>query len=90
VKKKQRTADLERTLTELEGRAGELEKEAVELRRENGWLKEMVILKGKKAVETAKASKGLTSGAQQDKPESEGQGSEGGDGDKGEGKSKEW
>ncbi|KAH7334666.1 hypothetical protein B0J17DRAFT_555689, partial [Rhizoctonia solani] len=48
VKKKQRTMELERAVIELEGRAGELEKEAVELRRENGWLKEMVILKGRK------------------------------------------
>jgi hypothetical protein len=30
----------------LSGRADELEKEAAELRRENDWLKEIVILKG--------------------------------------------
>ncbi|QRV98229.1 basic region leucine zipper protein [Ceratobasidium sp. AG-Ba] len=91
MKKKQRTAELERILVELEGRAGELEKEAVELRRENGWLKEMVILKGRKAMETAKA--GSTSGSRkdQDKPESgeaesrDGEESEGGE----KGKSKE-
>ncbi|KAF8756648.1 Basic region leucine zipper [Rhizoctonia solani] len=57
VKKKQRTMELERAVIELEGRADELEKEAVELRRENGWLKEMVILKGRKAMETAQAAK---------------------------------
>lgn len=48
--------ELERTLVELEGRADQLEKEAVELRRENGWLKEMVILKGRKAMENAQAA----------------------------------
>ncbi|KAG8717356.1 hypothetical protein FRC08_007642 [Ceratobasidium sp. 394] len=88
VKKKQRTAELERTLAELEGRAGELEKEAVELRKENGWLKEMVILKGRKAIEAAKAS---TSGTRPDNDgaESEGKESEDGGGDGGKGKSKE-
>lgn len=48
--------ELERSVVELEGRADELEKEAVELRRENGWLKEMVILKGRKAMENAQAA----------------------------------
>ena len=33
-------------MTELTGRAEELEREASDLRRENGWLKEIVMLKG--------------------------------------------
>ena len=92
VKKKQRTAELEKTLAELEGRAGELEKEAVELRRENGWLKEMVILKGRKAIE-ANASGSVSSSdtVERDKPEQEVQSGErsSAGADKGKGKSKE-
>jgi hypothetical protein len=33
-------------VSELTGRADELEREAADLRRENGWLKEIVMLKG--------------------------------------------
>ncbi|EGO02805.1 hypothetical protein SERLA73DRAFT_176185 [Serpula lacrymans var. lacrymans S7.3] len=47
IKKKQRTLNLERTVSDLTGRAEELEREASELRRENGWLKEIVLLKGR-------------------------------------------
>ncbi|KAJ7139752.1 hypothetical protein C8R44DRAFT_605859 [Mycena epipterygia] len=39
IKKKQRTLDLERSVSDLTGRAEELEREASDLRRENGWLK---------------------------------------------------
>jgi hypothetical protein len=39
IKKKQRTLDLERSVSDLTGRAEELEREAADLRRENGWLK---------------------------------------------------
>ncbi|KAJ6604272.1 hypothetical protein DFH09DRAFT_1122169 [Mycena vulgaris] len=46
IKKKQRTLDLERSVSDLKGRAEELEREASDLRRENGWLKEIVMLKG--------------------------------------------
>ncbi|KAJ7785912.1 hypothetical protein B0H16DRAFT_1488448 [Mycena metata] len=46
IKKKQRTLDLERSVSDLTGRAEELEREASDLRRENGWLKEIVMLKG--------------------------------------------
>ncbi|KAK7064544.1 cytochrome C oxidase assembly protein COX19 [Favolaschia claudopus] len=46
IKKKQRTLALERTVSDLSGRADELEREAADLRRENGWLKEIVMLKG--------------------------------------------
>ncbi|CAE6442343.1 unnamed protein product [Rhizoctonia solani] len=92
VKKKQRTIELERALVELEGRADELEKEAVELRRENGWLKEMVILKGRKAMENVQTAKSVTgagpsvSGIRDNANDNdqEGQGT-----DKGKGKSKE-
>ncbi len=45
IKKKQRTINLERSVSELTGRADELEKEVADLRRENGWLKEIVMLK---------------------------------------------
>lgn len=47
IKKKQRNLNLERTVSDLTGRAEELEREATELRRENGWLKEIVMLKGR-------------------------------------------
>ncbi|KII93718.1 hypothetical protein PLICRDRAFT_35940 [Plicaturopsis crispa FD-325 SS-3] len=47
IKKKHRTLDLERSVSDLTGRAEELEREAAELRRENGWLKEIVMLKGR-------------------------------------------
>lgn len=46
IKKKQKTLNLERSVSDLAGRAEELEKEASDLRRENGWLKEIVMLKG--------------------------------------------
>jgi hypothetical protein len=44
---------MERTVSDLAGRADELEKEAEELRKENGWLKEIVMLKQAKLVSTA-------------------------------------
>ncbi|KAG6869147.1 hypothetical protein C0993_012246 [Termitomyces sp. T159_Od127] len=52
IKKKQRTLNLERTIKDLTGRAEDLEREAADLRLENGWLKEIVVLKGRQlAVE---------------------------------------
>jgi len=42
---------LERSLSDLKGRAKDLEGEAAELRRENGWLKEIVVLKGATAAQ---------------------------------------
>ncbi|KAL1738640.1 hypothetical protein HDZ31DRAFT_16016, partial [Schizophyllum fasciatum] len=42
IKKKQKTLNLERSVADLTGRAEELEKEAADLRRENGWLREIV------------------------------------------------
>ncbi|KAG9314565.1 hypothetical protein JVU11DRAFT_5366 [Chiua virens] len=47
VKKKLKSLNLERTVTDLTGRTDELEREAGELRRENAWLKEIVLLKGR-------------------------------------------
>jgi hypothetical protein len=46
VKKKQRIVNLERSVSDLTGRAEDLEREAADLRRENGWLKEIIMLKG--------------------------------------------
>ncbi|TFK30392.1 hypothetical protein FA15DRAFT_5043 [Coprinopsis marcescibilis] len=46
IKKKQKTVNLERSVSDLTGRAEELEREVSDLRRENGWLKEIVMLKG--------------------------------------------
>jgi hypothetical protein len=48
VKKKMWTQNLEKSITELSNRVEELEREASELRRENGWLKEIVMLKSKR------------------------------------------
>lgn len=45
VKKKNKAVNLERTVSDLSGRVDELEQEAADLRRENGWLKEIVVLK---------------------------------------------
>ena len=43
LKKKEREAALEKKAKELEVRVGELEKECEALRRENGWLKGLVV-----------------------------------------------
>jgi len=48
VKKKTWTMNLERSISDLSTRVEELEREAAELRRENGWLKEIVMLKSKR------------------------------------------
>jgi len=45
IKKKLKTVNLERSISDLTGRAEDLEREAADLRRENGWLKEIVMLK---------------------------------------------
>jgi hypothetical protein len=39
---------MERTVTSLSRQVNELEREAADLRRENGWLKEIVMLKTRK------------------------------------------
>ncbi|KAI0274866.1 hypothetical protein BC834DRAFT_815326 [Gloeopeniophorella convolvens] len=50
IKKKLKTLNLERTVSDLTGRVDELEQEAADLRRENGWLKEIVMLKSSRAA----------------------------------------
>jgi hypothetical protein len=45
IKRKQKTFNLERSVSDLTSRAEELEREATDLRRENKWLKEIVIMK---------------------------------------------
>jgi len=47
IKKKLKTLNLERSVADLTGRTEELEREATDLRRENAWLKEIVLLKGR-------------------------------------------
>lgn len=42
-----KTLNLERTVADLTGRTEELEREAADLRRENGWLKEIILLKSR-------------------------------------------
>jgi hypothetical protein len=58
IKKKQRSLNLDRSVSDLTGRADELEREATELRRENGWLKEIVMLKGRSLSRTTRAVEG--------------------------------
>ena len=48
IKKKQKNLNLERTVSDLTSRAEELEREATNLRRENSWLKEIVMMKGRR------------------------------------------
>ena len=42
-------------MSDLSGRVDELEKEVADLRRENGWLKEIVMLKGSRFAAAASA-----------------------------------
>jgi len=42
-------------VSDLTGRAEELEREVTDLRRENGWLKEIVMLKGTRYAQAANA-----------------------------------
>jgi len=67
VKKKEKMEQLEHNMSHLQQRAESLEKEAGDLRRENGWLKEMVVMKRGKG---SSASQGRR---EQHKPEDEGQ-----------------
>jgi hypothetical protein len=71
IKKKQKTLNLERTVTDLTGRTEELEREASELRRENSWLKEIVLLKSRKGgafggLQSRNTQQASTSSAQGD------------------------
>jgi hypothetical protein len=64
IKKKQRALKLELTVSDLTCRAAELEREATNLRRENTWLKEIVILKGRQNfLESTQNSGGVDSPA---------------------------
>jgi len=46
-KKKERLQEMEQTMSDRQRKVDDLEKEASNLRKENLWLKEMVIMKGK-------------------------------------------
>ncbi|GLB36467.1 hypothetical protein LshimejAT787_0307550 [Lyophyllum shimeji] len=64
IKKKQRKVNLERSVSDLTGRAEDLEREVADLRRENGWLKEIVLLKGSRLAGVNLASHVLAQNAQ--------------------------
>lgn len=60
LKKKEREAALEKKAKELEVKVGELEKECEALRRENGWLKGLVVgVTGAGAVQQQQAQAGV-------------------------------
>ncbi|THH29627.1 hypothetical protein EUX98_g4560 [Antrodiella citrinella] len=60
LKKKEREAALEKKAKELEVKVGELEKECEALRRENGWLKGLVVgVTGAGAVQQQQAQSGI-------------------------------
>lgn len=50
---------MERSVSDLTSRAEELEKEVADLRRENGWLKEIVMLKGTRYAAAANVEQRL-------------------------------
>lgn len=63
LKKKEREAALEKKAKELEVRVGELEKECEALRRENGWLKGLVVgVTGAGAVQQQQVTTGTKRG----------------------------
>ncbi|KIJ45610.1 hypothetical protein M422DRAFT_166226 [Sphaerobolus stellatus SS14] len=68
IKKKQKTLELERTVSDLTSRAAELEREATNLRRENSWLKEIVILKGRQNIASSQMAAQETSSHPERKP----------------------
>lgn len=55
----------------MTGRADELEREATELRRENGWLKEIVMLKGR-SLREGDGGQGDDDASEDDSDEDEG------------------
>jgi hypothetical protein len=72
IRKKEKMANIEDTLSNLQRRAEDLEREAGELRRENGWLKEIVIMKGRQRnSKAAGATKPGESSQPEDDEESE-------------------
>jgi len=66
LKKKEREAALESKAKELEARVNELERECEGLRRENGWLKGLVV-----GVTGAAQGPGITTGSKRSRDESE-------------------
>lgn len=68
-KKKQWVLNLERSATSLSRRVEELEREASDLRRENGWLKEIVMMKTSR-------SRAISDAADDDRGPSKGKGKE--------------
>jgi len=50
IKRKQRATNLGRSISDLTGRVEDLAREVADLRQENGWLKEIVMLKGSTRV----------------------------------------
>jgi hypothetical protein len=58
-------------VSDLTGRAEELEREATELRRENGWLKEIVLLKGRSLSGATRSTEGPGDGGNTSDEESE-------------------
>ncbi|GJJ09510.1 hypothetical protein Clacol_003733 [Clathrus columnatus] len=61
VRKKERNQQLEQTVSHLSTRAEELEREASDLRRENTWLKEIVIMKGRQNLDASSSTSTSTS-----------------------------
>ena len=57
---------MERSVADLEERAEDLEREAADLRRENGWLKEMLIMKGRRARRPQGQSSNVDRGGAED------------------------
>ncbi|KAL5535115.1 hypothetical protein ACEPAF_3208 [Sanghuangporus sanghuang] len=84
IKKKHKTLALERSVVELEARADDLEREASELRRENGWLKEMLIMKGRSVRAQAAAVKAALNEAEEEEEEEEDEEDEEASGEEGE------
>ena len=72
LKKKEREAALERKAKELEVRVGELEKECEALRRENGWLKGLVVgVTGAGAVQHQQQQQVAAAGAKRGRDDAE-------------------
>lgn len=69
LKKKEREAALERKAKELEVRVGELEKECEALRRENGWLKGLVVGVTGGAVQQQQTTTGAKRTREESEPE---------------------
>lgn len=63
--------NIERSVSDLTGRAEELEREATELRRENGWLKEIVMLKGRSLQQNRGYQEGDGASGSEESEESE-------------------